>query len=105
MGEINEALGIGDKFLIDGVDYLAHIATFEELEDIDNKTKGLWLQDKGIRLNFLKLSDEKDNKNRDERIKKLLALLQAIFPDAPAEKIKKMDRRQMAKAIDYFLID
>jgi hypothetical protein len=104
MGEVNEALGIGDKFIIDGQEYEAHIATFEELETIGEKMEGLFLTDKGIYINFLKLQGEKDFKNRDARIKKLLDLLQIIFPDAQIEKVKKMNRKEMAKAIDYFLV-
>lgn len=104
MSEINEALGLGDKFTIDGKEYRVHIATFEELLDIGDKTEGLFLTDKGFYINFIKLQGEKDNKLRDARIKKLLGLLQMIFPDAPEESIKKMDRKQMVNAIDYFLV-
>ena len=104
MGEINESLGIGNAFKIGDKEYSAHIATFEELEGIDAKTQGVYLNAQGMRFNFIKLSDEKDNKARDERTKKLLALLQVIFPDAPADSLKKLNRKEMANAIDYFLI-
>jgi hypothetical protein len=105
MGEINEALGIGDVFVIDGAEYHAHIATFEELETIEKKTEGLYLQSQGMRFNFMKLTDEEDNKARDARVKKLLALLQMIFPDCPAASLKKMDRKVMAASIATFLFD
>lgn len=104
MSEINEALGLGDKFTIDGKGYRAHIATFEELLDIGEKTEGLYLSEKGFYINFIKLQDEKDYKPRDARVKKLLALLQMIFPDAPVEAIKKMNRKEMVDAIEYFLV-
>jgi hypothetical protein len=104
MSEINEALGLGDKFTIDGKGYRAHIATFEELLDIGEKTEGLFLTEKGFYINFVKLQGEKDYKPRDARVKKLLALLQMIFPDAPVEAIKKMNRKEMVEAIDYFLV-
>lgn len=103
MGEINEALGIGDKFVIDGKEYRSHIATFAELEDISEKTEGLFLTDKGIYVNFIKLQGEVDNEKLNDRKKRLLELLQVIFPDAPIEAIKKMNRKEMAAAIDYFL--
>ena len=105
MGEINEALGLGDKFTIDGKEYRAHIATFEELLDIGEKMDGLFLSDKGFYINFIKLQGEKDYKQRDARVKKLLDLLQMIFPDAPAEAIKKMNRREVAAAINFFLVE
>lgn len=105
MGEVNEILGIGDVFVIDGQEYNAHIATFEELEKIEKITDGLYLSSEGLRFNFIKLSDEEDNKGRDGRVKKLLALLQIIFPDCPVEKLKKMNRKEMAKAISYFLFE
>ena len=105
MSEVNEVLGIGDKFTINGKEYRAHIATFEELIDIGEKTDGLFLSDKGFYINFIKLQGEKDYKSRDARVKKLLALLQMIFPEAPVEVIKKMNRKEMAAAIDYFLVD
>lgn len=104
MSEVNEALGLGDKFTIDGKGYRAHIATFEELLDIGEKTEGLYLSEKGFYINFIKLQDEKDYKPRDARVKKLLALLQMIFPDAPVEAIKKMNRKEMVDAIEYFLV-
>ena len=105
MSEIGEALGIGEKFTIDGKEYRAHIATFEELIDIGEKTDGLYLTDKGFYINFIKLSTEKDNKPREARAKKILALLQMIFPDAPVEVIKKMNRKEMVNAIEYFLVN
>lgn len=105
MGEINEALGIGEVFIIDEEEYTAHIATFEQLERIEEITKGLFLQAQSMHLNFIKLIDEKDNKARDERKNKLLNLLQIIFPDAPVEKLKKINRKEMAKAVSYFLFD
>lgn len=104
MSEINEVLGMGDKFTIDGKEYRAHIATFEELLDVGEKTEGLFLTDKGFYINFIKLQGEKDNKPRDARVKKLLELLQMIFPDAPIEAIKKLNRKEMAAVIDYFLV-
>ena len=104
MSEINEALGLGDKFTIDGKEYRAHIATFEELLDIGEKTEGIYLTDNGFYINFMKLHNEKDYKARDARVKKLLDLLQMIFPDAPAEAIKKMNRKEIVQAIDYFLV-
>jgi hypothetical protein len=103
MGETNEMLGIGDVFVIGGQEFNAHIATFEELETIDKKTDGLYLHTQGIAFNFKKLAEEKDNKGREDRAKKFLALLQTIFPDAPVENLKKMNRKEMAKAIEYFL--
>ncbi len=105
MSEINESLGLGDKFAIDGKEYRAHIATFEELLDIGEKTEGLFLTEKGFYINFIKLQGEKDYKQRDARVKKLLELLQMIFPGAPVEAIKKLNRKEMAKSIDYFLVD
>ncbi len=104
MSEINEALGLGDKFTIDGKEYRAHIATFEELLDIGEKTDGLYLSDKGLYINFIKLQGEEDYKQRDARVKKLLNLLQMIFPDAPVDAIKKLNRKEMAAVIDYFLV-
>lgn len=105
MSEINEALGLGDKFTIDGKEYRAHIATFEELLDIGEKTEGLFLTEQGFYINFIKLQGEKDYKPRDARVKKLFELLQMIFPDAPVEAIKKLNRKEMAKSINYFLVD
>lgn len=105
MGEINEALGIGDAFVINGTEYHAHIATFEELEGMDKMTDGVYLHSQGMRFNFLKLTDETDNKARDGRVKKLLALLQMIFPDCPTASLKKLDRKMMALAIERFLLD
>lgn len=104
MGEINEALGLGDKFTIDGKEYRAHIATFEELLDIGEKNEGLYLSEQGFYINFIKLQGEKDYKPRDARVKKLLEFLQVIFPDAPVEAIKKMNRKEMVQAINYFLV-
>ena len=78
MGDLNEALGIGDVFVIDGKEYHAHIATFEELETIDKKTEGIYLHAEGIRYNFMKLGEEEDNKPRDARVKKLLTLYQVV---------------------------
>jgi hypothetical protein len=104
MGEINEALGLGDKFVIDGKEYRAHIATLEELLDLGEKTEGLFLGEKGFYINFIKLQDEIDYTQRDARVQRLLGLLQMIFPDAPVESIKKLNRKEMVNAIDYFLV-
>jgi len=104
MTELNEALGIGDKFVIDGVEYNAHIATLEELEKVSEKIDGLYLTDKGVYLNFIKLQGEVDDKARKERIKKLFELLKIIFPGVPVDKLKKMSRKEVARAADYFLI-
>ena len=104
MGEINEALGLGDKFSIDGKEYRAHIATMEELLDIGEKTEGLIMTEQGFYINFLKLKGEKDYKARDGRYEKIMGLLGMIFPDAPAESLKKMNRKEVVKAIDYFLV-
>lgn len=104
MSEMGEALGLGDKFTIDGKEYRAHIATFEELIDLGEKTDGLYLADKGFYINFLKLHEEKDFKPRDARVEKLKKLMQIIFPDASEESIKKMNRKEMVQAINYFLV-
>jgi len=105
MGEVNEALGIGDSFVIDGKEYPAHIATFEDLEKIDKLTEGLFLNGSGIRFNFIRLDKEEDDKKRDDRIKRLFALLKIIFPDTPVASLKKLDRKMMALAVERFLLD
>jgi len=105
MTEVNEVLGIGDTFKIDGTEYEVHIATIGELKTIEKKVEGLYLQPQSIYLNFMKLTKEKDNKERDERAKKLFDLLQIIFPDAPIEKLEKMNRKEVARAVDHFLFD
>ena len=105
MGALNEALGKGKKYTIDGVEYEVMPAVLEDLEDVgdlyNNKVYS------NISANFMRFKDDngKDEKKeiRDERISNLYKLLGKAFSGAvPKDKLKKLDIVEVKEIIDYF---
>jgi len=96
MGEINEALGIGKKYKIDGQEYEVLPATLEEIElviEAFNKTKG------NVAYNFM-VDDAGESK------KALYQVLEVAFGGkVDRDKLKKLRRNEVKEIVNFFLVD
>ena len=100
MGALNEALGKGKKYMIDGVEYEVMPSLLEDLEDVgdlyNNKVYS------NISVNFTLFKDEKPEV-RKTRISNLYKLLDKAFRGAvPQDKLKKLDVSEAKEILDYF---
>ena len=96
MGEINEALGIGKKYTIDGQEYEVLPATLEEIElvvEAYGKTRA------NVASNFM-FDDAGESKEA------LYQVLEVAFGDkVERDKLKKLRRNEVKEIIDFFLVD
>ncbi len=96
MGEINEALGIGKKYMIDGQEYTVMPATLEEIElviEAYGKTRA------NVASNFM-FGDKEESKEA------LYQVLEVAFDGkVEREKLKKLRRDEVNEIIKFFLVD
>ena len=96
MGEINEALGIGKKFIIDGQEYEVLPATLEEIELVAEAYGKTMTNVTG---NFL----FDDSGEKKEALYQVLEV--AFGGKVDRDKLKKLRRNQVDEIIKFFLVD
>lgn len=103
MGEINEALGIGKKFMINGKEYMVNPAPIEELEELMEKKNKVITMEGKFAWNYVSLPKEKPEIKK-ERIDAIMYILDRAFGGSlKPEVIGKIDRVTAEEIIKFFL--
>lgn len=100
MGEINEALGKGKKYTIDGKEYEVLPATLADLEEVADIAMKIT---EGVAFNFFQFPGEKE-KDLEVRKSALFKILEKAFRgEVPKEKLKQLRRDEVKEITDFFL--
>ncbi len=103
MDEINEALGKGKKFTVNGQEYLVNPAPIEELEELMEKHNKLVVLEGKFAWNYVSLPNEKPEAKK-ERIAAIMYILDRAFGgNLKPEVIGKIDRVTAEEIIKFFL--
>ena len=96
MGEINEALGIGKKYTIDGQEYEVLPATLEEIELV---AEAFGKTNSNTTYNFM-VNDAGESKEA------LYQVLEVAFGGkVERDKLKKLRRNEVKEIVNFFLVD
>ena len=96
MGEINEVLGIGKKYKIDGQEYEVLPATLEEIELV---IEAFGKTNSNTTYNFMGNDD-------GEKKEALYQVLEVAFGGkAGRDKLKKLRRNEVKEIVNFFLVD
>ena len=96
MGEINETLGIGKKYKIDGQEYEVLPATLEEIELV---IEAFSKTNPHVTYNFMAGDD-------GEKKEALYQVLEVAFGGkVERDKLKKLRRNEVKEIVNFFLVD
>jgi len=96
MAEINEALGIGKKYKVDGQEYEVFPATLEEIELV---IEAYGKTNPHIVYNFMTGDD-------GEKKEALYQVLEVAFGGkVKRDKLKKLRRNEVKEIVNFFLVD
>ena len=97
---INEILGEGNEYTIDGKKYAVKIGTLKELKKVSELSKVAMLGN--ISLNFVTFTDDKED-SQQKRLDALYEILGMAFGgQVPAEKFDDLQIDEVDRIVNYF---
>lgn len=97
---INEILGEGNEYTIDGKKYTVKIGTIKELKKVAELSKIAILGN--ISLNFTNFTDDKED-SQQKRLDALNEILNMAFGGkVPTEKLEDLQIDQVEEIVNYF---